>query len=66
MEQKYKRVDEIIERKEINNWLIGITDGWKIINYIEVVSHKPEFIRMQILLEKEEAEIKEKKKRLFS
>lgn len=65
MEQKYKRIDETILKEDIDKWLQTISDGWKIVNYNEIPSHKPTYIRMQILLEKE-AESKSKKIRLFS
>jgi hypothetical protein len=62
---RYKREDKVVEIKEVNVWLEEVTNGWNIINYIEVPAHKPSFIRVQVLLEKIE-EPKKEKERLFS
>ena len=61
---RYKRIDEVVEIEMVNEWLQNVTDGWKIINYKEVPAHKAKYIRLQVLLEKDET--KTKKKRLFS
>lgn len=63
---RYKRIDEVVELKDVNDWLEINTVDCKIIYYKEVPAHKPNFIRIQVLLERNEEQIKGKKKRLFS
>jgi hypothetical protein len=51
---EYKRVDETKKKDEIDAWLSTLVEeGWKIRNYKEVPAHRQDYIRMQILLEKE-------------
>ena len=62
----YKRIEEAVEKENIDNWLKEKTDGWKIVNYNEIPGHIPSVIRIQLLLEKIVPAPKEKKRRLFS
>lgn len=62
---KYKRIDEIVAKKEINDWLEKIVDGGRIIYYLEFPAHTDELIRVQMIVENTK-ETKKTKKSLFS
>ena len=61
---KYRRIEEAVNRKEVDDYLTDISkDGWKIIYYTELPAPTLKAIRVIMVLEKE---TKETKGTLFS
>jgi len=62
---KYKRIEEILVKKNINEWFETFLENGRIIYYEEYPSIDVHHIRVVVVIE-EEKETKTKKKKLFS
>ena len=63
---KYKRIEDVIVKKNINEWFEKILDNGRMIYYEEYPSIDVLHIRVVVVIEYQEEEETKKKKRLFS